>query len=297
MSTSNSDRLNAWNIYSAIISYLIAAVCITLMLIIYAYWFYNANKKVTVIRWTQYLSTFTLFSIILSLIWSALNYCGLWVQWRLSCSFGNMILWTILFFYRYGLSAIYIVRLQIVYQGTSFEYKYWVRILYASLILNTFLWFAEQAYIYTLDDISLFVHTQFGSKDIDIEICVANIPILAVIHYVVWELVFPIITMILFIHPVCKMMKMETDDDLYNRAVKYCIITCTAIISTFIFTITYAFFNILITGAIDTVINAACILLYEKWAHQYYQYICCPLHRLVLRRPVMTSTELKIVIE
>ena len=74
-------------------------------------------------------------------------------------------------------------------------------------------------------------------------------------------------------------MKAENDPYFENVAKKYCLITCTAIMTSILGIITYGYFNILITGAIDGIINTNCVLLYERRMNRYYEFLCFACHR------------------
>ena len=54
----------------------------------------------------------------------------------------------------------------------------------------------------------------------------------------------------------------HVNNDRYFRdlAIKYCIITITTILSTFVISITFGYFDIMVTGPLDSIINANCIL-------------------------------------
>ena len=291
MSVRTSEwTLQGWNIYSAIIGFASASAVTLIVTSVFIWALYVKVRSVNRIHYTQYLSIVTLITMLVLINWGLPNMMGLWISWKWSCPYPLFFQWTLLFTYRSFLSSLYVARLQLIYKGTAFEYKYWIKILYTTIIMHWVILVFISFYEMFIGMRAIVVKFE-GTN---IEQCGGDAPEYALLLFTVFELIFPIITMILFINPVCKMWTITDDYELYNMAVKYSIITCTAIISTIVGAVSFGYFNLLLPAAIDLIINANCILLYETWANKYYQYICCPLYHLLHKSTL--ASELSIVV-
>ena len=123
-------------------------------------------------------------------------------------------------------------------------------------------------------------------RDTDIKNCGGYIPWYALVPFIMFDIIFQIVTMVFFIKPLCKLSKLRekqgnTSYGFQKTATKYCIITNTAIISTLILGIAYGYFGILFASAIDDVINSHCILFYEARCAVYYDFVCAPINRCI----------------
>lgn len=276
----------AWNVFGAMIGFSISTFIVLVLLILFIYTLKPSNtlnsKKKRSMK-MQFLSIMTLLTLFTTHTFRLFDWFGFWVKWNeyTDCATLVSICYINLTIHKTLLSAIYVSRLHLVYQDTEYEQPISTRIiLWTAVILYPIVFSFLTLYALHIDKTAIIV----AYRDTDIKTCGGDAPWYALGPWIAFEAVFPIVTLVFFIKPLCTMSKLnETQGEIGQKfqktATKYCIITNTAIISTLIVGVTYGYFGILFTGAVDAVINSHCIIFYESRFAAYYDIVCAPINR------------------
>ena len=276
----------AWNIYSSMIGHTTAIINIVVILIVFTRSLRGRLKQVSVK--IQLLTIICLTLLLFALLWRLLDWYGIWVKNNIPYGAATSIYYLIINIVKTLLSSIYVARLQMVYDKTAYCNSKCTKILlWSTVIVYGITFTVINLYAAFVDETPVIV----SYKGTDIQSCGGDFPSYAIIPYTIFDIIFPTVTMILFVKPLYQIIKRGRDPYLKNVATKYSVLTCTAIITSIVFgVVLYGYFNILISSAIDVIITTNCILLYERRMSKYYDCLCC----LCYRSADKATPELKI---